>query len=750
MTISAALNEILRKTGLSDAQLRGAGVNIANQPPPPVMVPAASPQSKTLAIAHVADLARVKRLPLEFLHDLGLKDVANGVSIEYRLMDGSLAPRQRIRCSPPGKKNFSVWDKNSGPIVPYGLDRLRQGYDAGFLVLVEGESDSWTLWHHGYPAMGIPGATMASTLQPEYLNDEIAKVYVVQEPGDAGKTFVEQLTARLRDPAFGWKGEIAVVSLGATKDPSDLHIKDSAGFNKAFQTALDSAVVVDRTAQAKPVTASNATANSPEWPKPSPLGDDLPPVDSLALELLPQSLRPLVEDASDRMQTPPDFAAIAGIVALAGCVNRRALIRPKAADNWLVTPNLWGAIIAPPGFMKSPILHAMTAPLAHIEETWRAEHESAAGDFAIEKEKADLRFQAWRECYKAAHKKNEDAPTQPDNTLKEPTLRRLLLTDTTFEALHAILADNPAGVLVTRDELTGWISTLDRPGREGERGFFLQSWNGDSGFTIDRVGRGSIHVPAVCVSLLGCIQPARLRWYLSQSLDGGPSDDGLLQRFQLATWPDAPRGWKLIDRTPNNSAIATAEKVLTVLANLSPDSPIQLHFDPEAQQLFFAWWGELERKIRGETGLHPALVAHLAKYRSLLPTLAGLFELADCAAESRDVSNINLIHTRQAAAWCEYLESHAKRIYSCVTSPDVHAARLLAGHIEREDLEETFSTREIYAAHHWSSLDTPERVRGALGVLADGSWVRAVEQKSAFGRPSELWQVNPKVVRHAQ
>jgi putative DNA primase/helicase len=112
-------------------------------------------------------------------------------------------------------------------------------------------------------------------------------------------------------------------------------------------------------------TISNAIDNTPDvwtptvghvqatgengWPDPSPLGDDLPPVDSFALELLPQSLRPLVEDISDRMQTPPDFAAIAGIVALAGCVNRRALIRPKVEDNWTVTPNLWGAIIGHPG-----------------------------------------------------------------------------------------------------------------------------------------------------------------------------------------------------------------------------------------------------------------------------------------------------------------------------------------------------------------------------------------------------------------
>jgi hypothetical protein len=209
---------------------------------------------------------------LKFLHELGLKDVANGVLIPYRLMDGSLAPRQRIRCSPSGEKNRSIWDKNSGAIVPYGLDRSRECYDAGFLVLVEGESDCWTLWHHGYPALGIPGATMASTLQPGYLSNEIAKVYVVEEPGDAGKIFVQQLTAKLCGSAFGWKGDIFVVTLGAIKDPSDLHIKNPAGFNVAFQAALDSAVAVDRAGpQAvteRKSTPGNATAKAPEWPKP--------------------------------------------------------------------------------------------------------------------------------------------------------------------------------------------------------------------------------------------------------------------------------------------------------------------------------------------------------------------------------------------------------------------------------------------------------------------------------------------------
>jgi hypothetical protein len=496
--------------------------------------------------------------------------------------------------------------------------------------------------------------------------------------------------------------------------------------------------------------SAGAAPDPAAWPNPSSLGDDLPPVDSFALELLPQSLRPFVEDISERMQTPCDFAAMTGTVALAGCVNRRALIRPKVEDNWMVTPNLWGAIIAAPGFMKSPILRAITAPLAHIEEMWRAEYESSSGDYEVEKEKAELRYQVWREKFKAAAKQGKTPPTQPDNTLEEPTLMRLLLTDATFKALHEILSKNPAGVLVTRDELTGWIATLDRPGREGERGFFLQSWNGDSGFTIDRIGRGSIHVPAVCVSLLGCIQPARLRWYLSQSLDGGPSDDGLLQRFQLAVWPDPPRHWKLVDRAPNGTAQAMAEEVFTVLAHRSADSPVQLRFDPEAQALFYAWLGELEEKIRGDNGLHPALVAHIAKYRSLLPTLAGLFELADAVAESRETTSINLANAQRAAAWCDYLESHAKRIYSCIATPALHAARELARHMERGGFGEQFSTRQVYANHHWSGLDTTEKVRAALEIVQDAGWVRRTKYTAGSGRPSETWQVNPKVRFHAK
>lgn len=488
------------------------------------------------------------------------------------------------------------------------------------------------------------------------------------------------------------------------------------------------------------------------WPDPSELGDELPPVEPFACEVLPESFRPLVEDVSERTQTPMDYAAAAAIVSLAGCVNRRATMQPKAEDtSWLVIPNLWGAVIAPPGFMKSPVQRLMTRPLAMIEEAWREEYEREKESYGLEKKQSELASQVWAEQTKAAMKKGTSQPQPPAKVGKPPTQKRLILTSATFEKLHEILAENPAGVLVLRDELTGWLSELDKMGREGERAFYLQSWNGDTGFTVDRIGRGSIHVPAACVSLLGNIQPARLRWYLSDAIQGGgPNDDGLFQRYQIVVWPDAPRDWKLVDRTPNNYAEAGAAKVFTVLANLSSESPVRMRFDPDGQQLFFEWLSELEGRVRGECGLHPAMVAHLAKYRSLMPSLAALFELADRAADGKvlDKVTVSLEHAKQAAAFCEYLESHARRVYACIVSPECRAARELAQHIQNGDLGNPFTTRDAHRKG-WTGLDDPERVRRALASLEEDSWVHREEtpKSQSGGRPSEVWQVNPKVVR---
>jgi putative DNA primase/helicase len=500
--------------------------------------------------------------------------------------------------------------------------------------------------------------------------------------------------------------------------------------------------------------------SSEAWVKPEPLQSDLPPVEPFHEDLLPASFRPLVVDVTERMQVPMDFAAVVMVLCLAGTVNRRAVIQPKAHDHgWVVVPILWGGIVAPPGLMKSPVIQAGKRPLDQIESEWRREHEEGLKDYALAVEEWELRKSAWKQLSTAQFKKGNAPPERPVEPPPEPILRRLIVNDATFEAMHQTMSENLAGIFVIRDELTGWWSTLDRAGREGERAFCLQAWNGDTGHTIDRIGRGTIHVPACCMSMLGGIQPGRLRSYLVDAIKDGPGNDGLIQRFQLLVWPDTSTDWTYVDRAPNAAAEQQAARVFRRLLELDTDRPAVFRFEPAAQKLFIEWLEELEAKVRGDE-LHPALVSHLSKYRSLMPSLALLFELADRAGLDGSVgpsladreSFVSLEHTRQAASWCEYLESHARRVYSCVVTPQLRAARELADHIKKKHARnknggfDWFAARDVYLKG-WTGLDTPEAVKAAAEVLEDAGWVREMSSEPgvAGGRPSNRYCVNPRV-----
>jgi hypothetical protein len=444
------------------------------------------------------------------------------------------------------------------------------------------------------------------------------------------------------------------------------------------------------------------------WLVPEPLGGELPPVADFDLYLMPAALRPLIEDTAERMQVPNDFPAVVAVLALAGVTGRRARVQPKVEDpSWIVIPNLWGGIVAPPGLMKSPVINIITAPLREIEKLWRSDYESAAGSFEEQKEEMEIRHTAWREECKKALKAGKLPPVRPDDSITEPKCPRLIAVDGTFERLHEIMRDNPAGILLIRDELSGWLATLDKFGRESDRGFFLSAWGGDVAFTVDRIGRGSIHVDACCISLLGGIQPARLQSYLSDALQDGPTNDGLFQRFQVLVFPDVLAEWQYVDRAPNQAAESAARNIFRRLALMDVDFPANLRFAPDAQELFVVWLTDLETKIR-TFGMHPALVSHLAKYRSLMPSLAALFELADVDGEA-DV--ISLEHAKQAAAWCEYLESHARRIYSMIISPERRAAAELGRRIQAgwKRIEGWFTVRDVYQ-NDWSGLTTAEEV----------------------------------------
>jgi hypothetical protein len=169
--------------------------------------------------------------------------------------------------------------------VAYGLERLEAARKAGYLILVEGESDCWTLWYHQFPALGLPGADMASKLEETYLAG-IDKLYILREPGAAGAKFVRDIAQRLA--SWKWSGTASVVSLAGAKDPNDLHKRDHKQFKITFQQALD---------RAKPLSSYTPTDTSPLADgKPTPfslqelLARELPPVRWAIPDILPEGL----------------------------------------------------------------------------------------------------------------------------------------------------------------------------------------------------------------------------------------------------------------------------------------------------------------------------------------------------------------------------------------------------------------------------------------------------------------------------
>jgi len=484
------------------------------------------------------------------------------------------------------------------------------------------------------------------------------------------------------------------------------------------------------------------------WPDVVPI--NYSPVEPFDPHILPESLRPIVADISERMQTPPDYGAAAMLVTLAGSVNRRALVRPKQSDfSWEMPLNLWGGLVGAPGLLKTPLLTAITKPLTVIESAWREENKQAQTRFELRNAQIKIEQEIWAKNYKQGHDSEISRPELPT----PPSQKRLIITDATSEKLHELMIQNPQGLFLVRDELCGFMATLDKPGREADRGFFLQSWSGNESFSVDRIGRGSLHVPAVCLSLFGNVQPTRLQHYMSDTIAGasGPNNDGMFQRFQILVCPDVSPDWRLVDRLPDANAVATAQRIFSHLAELPCDPPLRLHFSTPAQLFFNDWLGDLEREIRSPGDLSPALVAHLAKYRSLLPKLAGLFELCDRVAAGACFTagqslEISLEHTSQAGATCKYLRSHARRIYGGIVSIEMATAQDLSAKMQQGKLTSPFTTRNLYRKC-WTGMNTPVSARRVVELLASFGWVRSIaSSEDQVGRPTEFWAINPKVV----
>jgi putative DNA primase/helicase len=402
--------------------------------------------------------------------------------------------------------------------------------------------------------------------------------------------------------------------------------------------------------------------------------------------------------------------------------------------------------------MKSPAMHEVLKPLARMEIEARAEYAKQVAEFEADALIKEATKKVRKSDLAKTIKDGGDGKAIADSMIEKddqgpPVRKRYKVNDATVEKLGVILKENPNGVLVEMDELVSLLRTMDREGHEGDRGFYLMAWDGGRGYTYDRIGRGTVDIDAAIVSIVGSIQPGPLQEYLREAVRGGRGNDGLMQRLQLAVWPDPNPLWENIDRYPNTDAREKAYNAFNRLDKLTAgDVNAQrddferllpfLRFADDAQELFDQWrWG-LENSLRDGAD-HDAIVAHRAKYRSLIPSLALIDHLLNGGT-----GPVPLASFERAIYWGTYLESHARRLYASVTNAPAVAARLLAAKIEAGDVKDLFASRDVYR-NGWTGLDR-EETQIAIDVLVSLHWLDERTEDTA-GRRKTIYAINPKI-----
>lgn len=505
---------------------------------------------------------------------------------------------------------------------------------------------------------------------------------------------------------------------------------------------------------------SQTIVGGKRWPALQPLPSGHISAPKMAPEMIPVNLRPWIIDVAELMAVPIEYVAIPALISAAVVVGSKIRMQPKQFDdNWRIVPNLWGGICGDPGMLKSPSITEATKPLRRLVATAEKRHAEQMADYLQRKNVDDEQRANLKKRIKAAIAAGEDAdPFRRElESLgpppEEPTERRYLVNDASVEKLGELLACNENGLLLYRDELTGWLRNLDKEGNSNERAFYIESWNGGQSYIYDRIGRGTLKIPNNTMSVLGCIQPGPLVQYVTDATQNTKDNDGFIQRFQLLIWADHSVTFKYVDRYPDIEAKNRAYLVYEGLDGLT-SAQFELHdkdgaysflrFDKYAQELWNEWFPEIRRRSLS-TDLEQAFRDHLSKYGSLFAALSLLFHLIEHHADEK-IPPVDIVAAKQALAWCEYLEGHARKIYNIQTGQADEAVVLLAEKLKARALQDGFQTRDVQRKNI-KGLKAAEDIYRAVDTLCALNWLERVEVESKVrgGKPKITFNIHPDV-----
>ena len=364
---------------------------------------------------------------------------------------------------------------------------------------------------------------------------------------------------------------------------------------------------------------------------------------------LPEAVADYVGEAAKAIGCDPAFIALPVLATLARAVGNSRVIRLKR--TWTEPAIIWAAIIGKSGTHKTPSLQAALKFIESRQAKSIAEHGQKLLDHEQELAQYMRDLEAWKRS-----KSTEPPPWKPE----EPACTRYVTSDCTIEALAALLAVQFDGLLVSRDELAGWLAGIAeyKGGKGSDLGHWLAAWSA-APLTVDRK-TGAIkmlHVPRAAVSLIGGIQPGVLRKAIAHE----HMQDGLCARLLFAM-PE-PRKVVWTEATVNHDTEAAMGDVFDALFALEPaadengsNAPFPLDLTPEAKA---AWITYFNRHRAELVDLDDDLAAAWSKLEAYAARFALIIQLATDAGSTA----IDQVSMEAGIELSDWFGNEARRVY---------------------------------------------------------------------------------------
>jgi hypothetical protein len=485
----------------------------------------------------------------------------------------------------------------------------------------------------------------------------------------------------------------------------------------------------------------------PVWGRPdlSLLGTGRRPAPPFPVELLGPFWSEWTSRRARDASSPIDYAAVSLLASAgAGLANVRW---PLAGASWSEPPVLWCGLVGSPSCGKSPSMDAVSDLVRHAEDLMGANYDGDLRQYQAEKEGAEARLELWKIELKKALKAGGAAPDLPHEAEEPevPVRPRIRVADTTTEKLGALAAALPRGLLLMRDELSGWLGGFDRYGGGGsDRAFIIEAYGGRS-YVVDRMKTPEpLRIRHLSVGVLGGVQPDKLCAIIE-----GP-DDGLASRI-LWTWPDSQVGFSLARSVPDDGHARAAFARLTALAMDSDEfgnpEPKRVRLASRSEDLLEAYAREFAHRAADASGI---LAGAFGKARGHVLRLALILEyLWWCALPGRfEPPTISDKAVLAAAGLVDgYFLPMAERVCGDAAIPVAERnAMTLARHIRKSGRTE-FNAREV-RREIGGSLREAAAMDAACGALVEAELIRRRFSRAGTtaGRTARNYEVNPAVL----